>query len=327
MTERGWFTGLTRRNLCDNHGVATIGARRIYILPTGMGAAFGAMLVATLLGSLNYQNNLGLFLTFLMAAIALMSMHHCWYNLLRLSVRAADADAVFCGQPAHFRIELWSRRGRAHGELCIRAGGCTELDRSGAHREVRLTVPTHRRGPMPLTEVLIDTRHPLGLFRAWAWVQTDASTLVYPRPADWAPPAAFVSTRSRNPRAERGQGADDFVGPRAYRAGDSPRRLDWKALARERGLVTKQFGGDEASRVELDLAQTTGDREQRLALLTRQVLDAEAQQLDYGLRLGSTLIPCGRGLAHRQRCLEALARYPGPSRPADARQARWNPTQ
>jgi uncharacterized protein (DUF58 family) len=321
LTGSRWLAGLRRRNLCDEHGVATIGARRIYILPTSLGAGFGAMLMATLLGSLNYQNNLGLFLTFLMAAIALVSMHHCWYNLLGLSLRAANAPPVFCGQPARFRIELWSRRGRAHGEVCVRGGGCTALENAGAHREIELSVQTQRRGPMPLAEILIDTQHPLGLFRAWAWAQTSASALVYPTPAERAPPPPAMPARRPNASGRQtDQGADDFIGPRAYRPGDSPRRLDWKALARERGLVTKAFGADEASRVRLDLAQPAGDLEQRLSVLARQALNAEAQQLEYGLRLGNLELPCGSGAAHQQRCLEALARYPREPSPTDQTQ-------
>lgn len=307
-TRRSWLAGLGRRNTCDRDGVATIGARRIYILPTAIGTAFGAVLFATLLGSLNYQNNLGLFLTFLMAGIALVSMHHCWYNLLGLSLRAADAEAVFCGQPARFGVELRGRRGRAHGELCIRDGGCTALA-AGRHGRLEIERPTTHRGPLALGELVIETEHPLGLFRAWAWVRTNAEVLVFPRPAPTAPPAQTAAADGRETTGRSGPGADDFIGPRAYRPGDSPRQLDWKALARERGLVTKQFGGHQAARVWIDLERVAGGLEERLSLLTRQVLDADAQQLEYGLRLGAAgSIECGRGETQRLRCLEALAR-------------------
>lgn len=307
-----------RRNPHDQQGVARIGARRIYILPTSTGVAFGIMLFATLLGSLNYQNNLGLFLTFLMAGIALVSMHHCWYNLLGISVRCADAEPTFCGQPARFRAELWSHHGRRHGELCLRGGDCAEIP-AGRHSELDLPLITQHRGLMRLDEVQIESRYPLGLFRSWALVQTPAQVLVYPRPAPQAPPARLaVAPEQRTKDAARTSqdlGADDFIGSRAYRAGDSPRQIDWKVLARERGLVTKQFGGEQAAHVQLDLGQHHGDLEQRLSLLTRQVLDAEARDRRYGMQLGVDEIPGGKGERHKHRCLEALARYSGPARP------------
>jgi uncharacterized protein (DUF58 family) len=109
---------------------------------------------------------------------------------------------------------------------------------------------------------------------------------------------------------DQGTGADDFVGPRPYRPGDSPRQLDWKALARERGLVVKQFGGDHAARVWLDWHQHGGGVEERLSRLARQVIQAHEQGLSFGLRLPGRLIEHGRGDAHKHRCLEALALFP-----------------
>lgn len=308
-----WLDAMLRRNAYDEDGVARIGSRRIYILPTSTGATFGAMLFATLLGSLNYQNNLGLFLTFLMAGIALVSMHHCWYNLLGLSVRCADAAPCFCGETARFIVELWDRRGRPHGEVCLREAGCRTVA-TGVHATIALALPTEQRGHIGLGELLIETRYPLGLFRAWALVRTPAAVLVYPRPAAQAPAPGWVEgldqqiERARD--RSRDRGVDDFLGLRTYRPGDSPRQIDWKALAREHGLLTKEFAGDQAARVQLDLDQHRGDLETRLSLLTRQLLDAEGRRLRYGLKLGATLIAPGQGEAHRRRCLEALALYP-----------------
>ena len=160
---------------------------------------------------------------------------------------------------------------------------------------------------------MIDTRYPLGLFRAWALVRTPAQGLVFPRPAAEAPPPGLAEGPDRETKQSKdqsqGRGADDFVGLRAYRPGDPPRQIDWKAYAREHGLMTKQFGGDQAARVQLDLHQHRGDLETRLSLLTRQVLDADACQLRYGLRLGAALVPSGQGEVHKRRCLETLALY------------------
>ncbi|WP_462321979.1 DUF58 domain-containing protein, partial [Halochromatium sp.] len=222
------------------------------------------------------------------------------------------------GQPARFRVELWNQHGRRHGELCLRGGDCAEII-TGSHSELDLPLVTQHRGLMRLDEIQIDTRYPLGLFRSWALVQTPAQVLVYPRPAPQAPPAGLaVAPEQRAKDAAKSSqdlGADDFIGSRAYRAGDSPRQIDWKTLARERGLVTKQFGGDQAARVQLDLRQHHGNLEQRLSLLTRQVLDAEARDLRYGMQLGAEAIPYGKGERHKHRCLEALARYSGPAHP------------
>lgn len=109
---------------------------------------------------------------------------------------------------------------------------------------------------------------------------------------------------------DMGTGTDDFVGLRDYRPGDSLRRLDWKAFARERGLVVKQFGGDRAAQVSIDWDQLPVlEPELRLSLLCRQVLDAAEQGLSYGLRLPGVTLAAGHGEIHKHRCLESLADF------------------
>ena len=81
---------------------------RIYILPTRFGVLFGCMTFAMLLGSLNYGASLGFTLTFLLAGLALVMMHHCHNNLLGLRVRFVGAAPVFAGERAEIKIAVGS---------------------------------------------------------------------------------------------------------------------------------------------------------------------------------------------------------------------------
>src|SRR5438132_374141 len=69
--------------------------RRLYILPTGTGVAFAALLFLMLIAGLNYGNSLALFLTFLLGAFALVAMQQCHRNLLGIAVLTVSAPAVF----------------------------------------------------------------------------------------------------------------------------------------------------------------------------------------------------------------------------------------
>jgi len=276
-----------------------------------MGMGLGVILTVMLLGSLNYQNNLGLLFTFLLAAVALVAMHHTWLALLGLRVQARGGAPVFAGQRASFAVDLHNDRRSPRGDLVVHAGaeGHPPVLLPGHElARVQVGVPTTRRGWQRLAEVRIDTRYPLGLFRAWCYVRTDARVLVYPRPAATAPELPLAPARRLGPEGGQGEGAGDFVGSRAYRPGDPPRHLDWKALARGRGLVLKQFGGDQAVEVWLDLHHVTGaDLDSRLGQLCRQVLDAAEGGLAFGLRLPGVEVPLGEGEDHKHRCLAALA--------------------
>jgi uncharacterized protein (DUF58 family) len=310
---REWLAGLARRVPCDAHGQARVGRRHIYILPTGFGVVLGGALSLMLLGSLNYQNNLGLLFTFLMGSVALVGMHHTWFNLLGLKVSARGGSPVFAGQDAAFGVTLSQDTSRRRPDLGVRAAGERTAPvglEPGGSVTVGIRLGTRRRGVQQLKFVEVETRYPLGLFRAWCYARTDARVLVYPKPAARGPVPALAPAYRPSAAGDLGVGADEFVGPRDYRPGDSPRRLDWKALARERGLVVKQFGGDRAAQIWLDWSHLPAvETEARLSLLCRQVLDAEEAGLTYGLRLPERTVPMGHGDAHKHRCLEALANF------------------
>lgn len=298
----------------DRDGAARIRGRHIYVMPTRAGLLFALVLFVTLAGSLNYQNNLGLLLTFVLGSVALVSLHLAWFNLLGLEVRAGGGDGVFAGDDAYFTVTLRDPGHRPRADLIVGAAAGwvhpIALAR-GAQEMLGLAVATTRRGPMALGPVTLETRFPLGLFRAWCVARSHATTLVYPRPTATAPQPLVIQVGGQaQAQGDRGEGADDFIGPRVYQPGDSPRRLDWKALARERGLVTKQFGGARTEEVWLDWEQVTGsDSEARLSRLCRQVIDAGETRTRFGLRLPGRIIPVDAGETQRQRCLEALATF------------------
>lgn len=303
-----------RRSTAPASAAVTTHHRSVYILPTKAGIGYGLMLLATLLGALNYQNNLGLLLTFLMIALALVGMHHCWFQLLELGVQARDGAPVFAGETARFPVTLVEQSGKPRPQLTL-VGAAPVALAAGGESPVMLPRTAGRRGALALDRVVLETRYPFGLFRAWTVLRPRAEVLVYPQPAARAPRAPMLPQVARNDRGDRGSGAEDFIGLRPYRPGDPPRRLDWKAFARERGVMVKHFGGDQCARVWLDWdALAAADIERRLSLLARQVLDADACGHSYGLRLPDISIAHGRGGRHRHRCLAALARF----RPAAA---------
>ena len=307
------FKGLLRRAPMDKDGVARIAARQIYILPTRIGMLYATTVLVMLMGSLNYQINIGLLFAFFMASVGLLAMHHCWYNLLGLAISVRSGPAVFDGTAALFEVTLSNERKGSRYDLRLSGG----LDAStpvslDAHdqRGIAFAQPTSRRGLLWLTDLEVETRHPMHLFRAWCYARGQASVLVYPRPAAAAPPPVQDSGDTQRPAARTGEGADDYIGSREYRSGDSTRHLDWKAFARERGLVVKQFGGDDGLEVWIDWkALSTPDPEERIRLLTRQVLDAEAANLRFGMRLPGTEIGLASGADQMQRCLLELALF------------------
>ncbi len=291
-----------------------LGHRRVYIVPSRLGLFYGGTLVILLVGSINYALSLGFALTFLLAGMGIAAMVQTTRNLARLSVRAGRSEPVFAGDAARFRLALANAGDFDRPEILLRhlgSGAQQTVDvAAAASADAVLPVPAARRGWLPLGRVMLETRFPVGLFRAWSYVEPDCRCLVYPRPVASALPSPAPNAQAGGARAHA-QGSDDFSGLRGYQSADSPRHVAWKSVARSDVMLTKQFAGDAIAELWLDLRDLPPSLglEARLSRLAGWVLAAERAGALYGLRLPGERIEPGRGETHRAACLEALALY------------------
>ncbi len=295
-------------------GPITLGHRRVYIMPTRLGVMFAITLLIMLVGSINYVLSLGFMLTFLLAGMGIAGMVHTVRNLARLVISTGRVESVFAGEAAQFRLFVenaaqWERPAIMFRHAASGAQTVIDVPALGI-AEVVLPVPAARRGWLALTRVTLETRYPLGLFRAWSHVQPEFRCLVYPRPEKAALPASSPDA-STGTRAAATRGTDDFSGLRNYQPADSPRHVAWKAVARNDAMLTKQFSGDASAELWLDwaLMPLALDTEAKLSRLAGWILAAEAQGLRYALRLPGTEIQPGHGEPHRTNCLATLALY------------------
>jgi uncharacterized protein (DUF58 family) len=298
------------------HGVDTdpivLSGRRIYIVPTRLGLAFAVMVFAMFLGAMNYANNLALALTFLLGSMGLTAMHYCHRNLSGMRIRSAASDPVFAGQHARFRVALENPARVSRHELAIEnEHGASEPARIDADGRAVLEIglPAPRRGQVTLDHFEISTRHPFGLFRAWAVLHMDLKCVVYPRPSERPLPPPPFETDTGGPQ-DSAKGEEEFAGLRSFHPGDSPRRIAWKAYAREQGLHVKVYAGTAVTSYLFDWESLPGlDVEARLSQICRWVEDAHLAGRAFGLKLPGLEIAPNVGSSHRQRCLTALALF------------------
>lgn len=293
----------------------TLTGRSIYIVPTRNGLYFGAVVIVMLLGSMNYNNSLGFVLTFMLAATALVAMHHTQRNILRLQLYRVTAEPVIAGNRAEFRVELSNASRKTRHAIHVRsresAGPPMTLAADG-RATAGVSCTTSSRGRLACPRLRVETIYPMGLFRAWSWVLADACVLVYPEPVgDMALPMQSAGADDETAAVNR-PGDEEFAGHQAYAAGDNPRRIDWKASARTDTLIVSRYADNSrASELWLDAAELAHlPNEARLSQLARWVLAAEHTGLRYGLRLPDECIGPAAGQAHAHACLGALALQP-----------------
>jgi uncharacterized protein (DUF58 family) len=307
-----------RTERSDPQGRVQVGGRRIYILPSRYGLMFATLLALMTVGALNYDNQPAFLLTFLLIGLGANAMYQTWRNLRGIQIERLPAEPVFCGQRLKLDFRLHGNDRTARYAIQLQAGEqltVDDLPADGAVRTLSLSLPTQRRGPFELERLVISTRYPLGLFNAWSYVAPQGDALVYPKPGEGPAMPPQVQPAAEGKGRSGGEGQDDFTGLRDYRTGDTPKRIDWKSLARERGLMTKEFDAERDAVLRFDWsAMASNDVEWKLSQLTRAVCDAERAGVRYALHLPNQTFAADRGNAHYHACLAALACFDLPQR-------------
>ena len=308
---RRWFTAwINRRG--PTRPPMTLHYRQIFILPTRFGWLLGALMFAMLMGSLNFNNNLGLLTTFIVAGLASNSMLLAYRNLNHLRILHTGAAPVHAGQDAQLQVTLACNAERSRDGLEVSVGKqekilCIDRNETGS---VHLPIATHHRGWLSPGRCRVQTCQPIGLFRAWSWFWPEDPILVWPRPASHPPPLPDFSADIDGQNEQSASEGEEFFSLRDYREGDPMHRIAWKASQRHETLLSREFRQARSRDLVFNLARAPGsDLEDRISILTAWMLQAYRQRRPWTLQIGSETIESARSEPHLQRCLRALAEY------------------
>ncbi|AOE49326.1 DUF58 domain-containing protein [Kangiella sediminilitoris] len=282
----------------------------IYILPTRYGWLMLIILILILIASTNYQNNMGFMAGFIVLAVGMLSVFYTFRNLKGLAIRCHKALPVFAGESAVISMQLAnaSEQERIGIGIGLTKKSVSYLD-VGARAETmaEINVPTSVRGLEDVPRFVCTSIFPFGIFEAWSWVRTPYQILVYPKPLQ-CPEPLIASRTGSNEGAHVEQGAEDFHSVRDYHPGDPIKQVMWKAFARERGLLSKEFEQEAGEQHSLSWDSVAHyERELAISYLTDAVLQAEESQQLYALQLPHVTIDKDQGMEHMHSCLKALA--------------------
>lgn len=314
--------------------------RNLYILPSRAGLSFAVVVMVLLLASINEQINLGYALAFLLAGAGMAALYQTHGNLQGVNLRLLGLHSVHAGQVLRLPVSLGNpnrRLGRFDVQISIDVRGAPGAPASatapqhvdlqpGSESSVEVDVPTAQRGWLSVPRLTIETRYPLGLFRAWAYWRPETRVLVWPALDPQAPPLPPLPGQDSAEAQARAMAreADMPDGLRDHRRGDPLRWVAWKkstrALANGGQLVSREPTGGRSPDRWLDYDLSPGlhglGLEARLSRLTTWLLQAEddmsAHGTAYGLRLPGLTLSCGGGAHHLRQCLDALAVWAPP---------------
>ena len=268
----------------------------------------------------SYQNNLVNMLAFFMMSLIFIAMVQTHNNLKDIALEQILAEGGFAGgeflvtcvlknssdQP-RFNLEgrLRRRKPKALYE------NVHPLLPKGSLK-LRTTYEAKSRGRYLLKDVHVSAVFPLGLFRAWILLAGETPVFVYPRAKGSHLVLRTQAHDDRDVGLHALKGGDDFYGHRRFQTGDAPSHIDWRARARGRPILIKEFNQGVPSPRLLDwYALGHLGTEERLSQLALWVNESMAAREVFALKLPGQLIGASTGPAHAQRCLEALAVFEG----------------
>jgi len=284
--------------------------KNIYILPTRYGWLMLGILILILVSSTNYQNNMGFMAGFIVLAIGLLSTFYTYRNLRGVEVRCLKSKPVFAGEAAQVSVQLVNmtqspRVGIGFG-LTKKKVEYIDVDAQG-HSQASFFLNMPKRGLWDTPRMACTSIFPFGIFESWSWIRSPYQLLVYPKPIK-APSPLLSESRGSEEGLTSDKGHEDFHSLRDYQAGDPIKQVMWKAYARERGLLSKEFEGFVGEQQSLSWSSVAHyEKELAISYLTEAVLVAESTNQVYGLELPQVTIAKGQGLEHMNSCLKSLA--------------------
>ena len=307
--QRNWLRWLDHR--IPRSSKVKLTQKTIFIFPTKAGLVFLLFLLVMLLTAINYRNNMVFLLTFMMASVFVMAIYHTFFHLSGLTLVAGKAKPVFAGQMAAFELVLERSGERQYPllELAFDGGSSQWVSVLTPESRLRLYLLMPMRGRAATPRLRVENRYPLGLLRAWTWVDLDMHCLVYPKPLNAVPPQSSGG-QQRDGRSRHEIGMDDFHQLRDYQPGDSLRHVSWKTLAKGQPLQTRHYHSVQDDQLWLDWDEFKGMAdESRLSRLCFQVLEADKHGLRYGLRMPSEILQPAAGDGQREQALRLLALF------------------
>jgi hypothetical protein len=301
--------------------------RNVFILPTKFGVSYLFFVVLLFLLATNYQNNLIMMLSYLLASLFISAMLHSFYNLSDLKLIAQRKVYGFANSTIYLPIQLISNKTRY--ALSFSFNGHNRAFLAIINKEHKnddvsdVLVPFYAesRGVFPSSRIKVISEYSLGLFSCWTRLDFSSQFIVYPKKqAIQLEQINSIIGSENNEITMNVSRGDDFYQLKSYQQGDSLAQISWKHVAKGQGWLTKIQQQPQSWQQWLRLLNMpTADIEEKLSYLCYLVQEYTKKNITFALDLcvseqenveqGHIKILANNGKEHGQKCLLALAKF------------------
>ncbi|WP_170246305.1 DUF58 domain-containing protein [Colwellia hornerae] len=288
--------------------------RNIFIMPTRFGFVYLIFVVLLFLLATNYQNNVIMLLSYLMASVFITTMMQSFFNLSGIVLSADKTAQGHAKANIAFPIKISSANKRFAVNFGFDDQTVFHLAQSETKEQtvyVRCSYQT--RGVYTPGRLKVSSEFSLGLFISWTRIDFDQQCTVYPQAISLSHRQSDLSDSEQDNLflAKSKPGVDDFFELKAYLPGEPLSRIAWKQYARGQGRLTKHYHQQQGTRCWLKLNDMPNHGlEKQLEYLCFLVSEYHRSEQVFGLDLATEKIQPGQGELHCKQCLMALAIYP-----------------
>jgi uncharacterized protein (DUF58 family) len=289
---------------------------RIYIIPTRYGFLYGMGIFITVSAGVIYSNNLVYLLSFFLVSLILIGMIQTHNNLKSIKVEKMSVE--LCPEFSSTQGKVWvkSENSDSHNQIEIRpqikkAKNFHFTIETLSRKSLKIQTFSFQglgRGKYEVGKVKLSTTFPFGLFYAWKIQTIKDLYYVYPQPISHSS-SEYSFKLGDSFEKRNGTKGEDYTQHNKYKIGDSPKHIDWKALAKGRGLLTKEFKDGDRQSIIIDFDKIPGGIKEKLEQISFWILDCEKTQKYYSIKLKDRVLGPAIGINHKNKCLQALAEF------------------
>ncbi len=282
---------------------------RIYCMPNRFGFIFFLIFILMLLVGGTYQNNLVFMMAFILLALGLVTIIQTARNIRDLEVVFLEVESDFAGHRSLARVVV--RNNGSDTAFNIKVGveslkkrrffrpnlnsGVINTIPAKSLAQIEISYPLESPwGIYNIDRVDLSTLYPYGLFRTWIIGKKEAEFFIYPQPSGQQ---ELPVTRSLI--------GEDFSNHRVYSVGDSFSRVDWKLLARGRGMYTKEYNSAHEEKIAFEIKEL---KKHSIEQAMQWIQLCQENNIEYSLKTDKISTAFSNSPSHYHQVLKTIVR-------------------
>jgi uncharacterized protein (DUF58 family) len=291
---------------------------RTYIFPTGFGFAFGTLSFILLVMAIGYGNNILYFFVFLLVSMGLTTVWLTNKNVDSIQVKDLQTSFLFAEESNLVTLQIQNRnksdsplwdlefrveyKKKTPSEITV----LSEVDHVAY---VTLSWVPEKRGYVRSPRVLIQSRFPFKLLRAWRYFHRSNELLVFPKRSGKENLKTLIGYQSNRDEMANLDNEGLFRDYREFQNSDSPARIDWKRSVKHQKHLIKNYekSGDRKILIDWEMTENIQGFEEKISQLALWVDQCHELNELFSLRIKNFQTDYHASPSHYKSCLEKLA--------------------